>query len=281
MVLMGHALEVLQQRAFPVYAKNRDNRYPPFAPGEYGPSTVAAVLLTSGLDYHLARLKWLRDIIVEQPPLPHTPYFNWEIDDFLTTKVERLLQRPREKRLREQLLELTSMRDSVAHPKLYIVEQLIKPDDSISENKARLAAGVKHRRKTIDRKLRRSERTVSLRLPLVATWISYVDMVLCVLVINRFLNLLQEKYGHYSWLGGFSVQNVPAGFFHGWGSATRKSIQFEEWAQTFFNSLKPADQQSVQERLGAAPSKYIQKRVQDLPTKPEFLRKPPPWEMHP
>jgi hypothetical protein len=83
------------------------------------------------------------------------------------------------------------MRDSVAHPKLYVVKQLMKPDYSFTEQKAELEAGAKHRAKTIARKLKRSERTASLRLPLVATWISYVDMVLCVLVINRFLNLLQ------------------------------------------------------------------------------------------
>lgn len=298
MDLMGHALELLQQRAFPVYKRNIDNRNPPFAHGEFGPSAIAALLLTSGLDYHLARLKWLRDIFIERPPLPHTPYFNWKIDDFLTAKIERLLHRPSEKRLREQLLELTSMRDSVAHPKLYLIKQLMKPDYSVTEQKAKLAAGVKHRPKTIARKLKRSERTASLRLPLVATWISYVDIVLCVLVINRFLNLLQDKYGSYAWLGGFSAQNVPAGFFHGWGSTTRKSVLLEEWAQAFFNSLAPTDQRLVQKRLGSTPSKYIQKRVQypriiksvskghiryvlqETP-KPEFLRKAPPWNMHP
>lgn len=289
---------MLQQRAFPVYKRNIDNRDPPFAHGEFGPSATAALLLTSALDYHLARLKWLRDIIVERPPLPYTPYFNWEIDDFLTDKIEKLLHRPSEKRLREQLLELTSMRDSVAHPKLYIVKQLMTPDYSVTEQKAKLAAGVRHRKKTIARKLKRSERTASLRLPLVTTWISYVDMVLCVLIINRFLNLLQEKYGGYAWLGGFSVQNVPQGFFHGWGTTTRKSVLLEEWAETFFNSLAPADQRSVEKRLGSRPSKYIQKHVQyprivkkvrkggiqfeleDAP-KPDFLRNPPPWKMHP
>ena len=64
-------------------------------------------------------------------------------------------------------------------------------------------------------------------------------MVLCVLVINRFLNLLQEKYGSsYAWLGGFSVQNVPAGFFQGWGNTMRKSVLLEEWAQAFLILLR-------------------------------------------
>jgi hypothetical protein len=298
MDLMGHALELLQQQAFPVYKRNIDRRAPPIAHGEFGPSATAALLLPSGLDYHLSRLKWLRDIVVESPPLPHTPYFNWEIDHFLTTKIERLLHRPSERRLREQLLEMTSMRDSVAHPKLYLVTQLIKPDDTVTEQRAKLAAGVKHRDKTIARKLKRSERTASLRLPLVATQISYVDMVVYVLVLNRFVNLLQEKYDGYAWLGGFSVRNIPEGFFQGWGTTTRKSILLQDWAQAFFNSLAPADQQSVEDRLGAKASKYIQKRVQyprirnrvrkdgikyefENTPKLEFLRKPPPWPMKP
>jgi hypothetical protein len=296
--LIGHALELLQERAYPVYKRNIDKREPPFAHGEFGPSAIAALLLTSGVDYHLARLKWLRDIAVEDPPLPHTPYFNWKIDNSLKTKIECLLQRPSEKRLREQLLELTSMRDSVAHPKLYIVKQLWKPDDSIIERKADLADGVEHRSKTIERKLKRSERTISLRLPLVATWISYVDMVICVLVVNRFLNLLQEKYDWYASPGSFSVRNIPAGFFSDWGATLRKSIQLEEWAQAFFNSLAPTDQLVVQKRLGVMPSKYIERRIKDFPLKkrlrngeieyelqdtpkPEFLRKPPPWPMNP
>ena len=77
MDLMEHALEMLQRRALPVYKRNIDRRKPPIAHGEFGPSAAAALLLTSGLDYHLARLKWLCDIVVERPPLPHAPYFNW------------------------------------------------------------------------------------------------------------------------------------------------------------------------------------------------------------
>jgi hypothetical protein len=64
------------------------------------------------------------------------------------------------------------------------------------------------------------------------------------------------------------------------------------------NSLAPADQQLVERRLRTSPSKYIENRIQyprvvkrvrkgqieydlqDAP-KPEFLRKTPPWYMHP
>ena len=123
-------------------------------------------------------------------------------------------------------------------------------------------------------------------------------MVLCVLVINRFINLLQEKCEYRGSLGSFSVRNDPTDFFRDWGNTTRKSVQLEELAQAFFNSLALADQLSVQKRLGTVPSKYIQKRAKDVPLRkrmrngvigyefqdtptPEFLRKPPPWRMHP
>lgn len=295
--LIGHALELIQHKAFPVYQRNIETRQPPFAHGEFGPSAIATLLLMSGIDYHLARLKCFRDDFKQRPPLPHTPYFNWKIDDFLPVKIERLLYKRTEKRLREQLIELTIMRDAVAHPKLYLVKQLMRPDFSLTKPTAKLAGGVKLRQKALIRKLKRSESTTSLRLPLVSTWISYVDIVLCVLVINRFLNLLEERYGnYYAHLGGFSVQNIPAGFFYGWGSGTRHSISFAEWAQAFFDSLAPSDKQSVQKRLGAKVSQYIQKRDKDPrmvkrgrggdmqyefedPPQPEFLRKPPPWKM--
>ena len=298
MDLIGHALEQIQRGAFPVYKKNIDRRDPPFAHGEFAPSAIAILLITSGLDYHLARLKYLRDLGRQKPPLPHTPYFNWKIGDSLHTKIERLLIKRTEKRLREQLIELTIMRDSVAHPKLYCIRQLIRPDYSPTKEKAKLSDGASHRKKALQRKLKRSERTKCLRLPLVPTWISYPDIVVCILVLTRFLNLIEEKYRNpYAWVGGFSVRNDPACFFHRWGDKTRRSISMEEWAQAFFDSLAPEDQQRVQKRLGAEAAKYIRKRqsrpkigkgtIADIfrvmrnPPKPEFLWKAPPWPVGP
>ena len=128
MGLVQKALAILQQDAFPVYQRNIDKRKPPFAEGEYVPSAAAVLLLHSGLDYHLARLKYLRDIAEYDPPLPHTPYFNWEIDSAVSHKVEKLLIRPSERRMKEQLIEFTVMRDSAAHPKLYTVKEAIRSD---------------------------------------------------------------------------------------------------------------------------------------------------------
>lgn len=297
MDLIGHALDLVQRQAFPVYQKNINQREPPFAHGEFGPCAIAILLLTSGLDYHLARLKYLRDETPHKPPLPHTPYFNWRIDDSLNTKIENLLIKRTEKRLKEQLIELTSMRDSVAHPKVYRIRHLMRPDYSVTKQKAKLFGAV-HRQKTLKRKLTRSERTRSLRLPLVPTWISYPDLVAGILVLNRFLNLLEQTYGNpYAWVGGFSVRNEPPGFFHGWGDKTRRHIPLEEWTRAFFDSLSHADQQKVENSLGTEASKYIHKRqshpkigkgtivdilrVLQNPPKPEFLRKPPPWPAKP
>lgn len=297
MDLISHAFEMVQRRAFPVYQKNIDQRDPPFAHGEFGPCAIAILLLTSGLDYHLARLKYLRDETRHKPPLPYTPYFNWRIDDFLHTKIERLLIKRTEKRLKEQLIELTIMRDSVAHPKVYLIRHLMRPDYSVTKQKATFSGSV-HRPKVLKRKLTRSERTRSLRLPLVPNWISYPDIVVCILVLNRFLNLLEQRYGNpYAWIGGFSVRNDPLDFFHGWGDKTRRHIPLEEYTRAFFDSLSRADQQKVQKRLGTEASKYIHKRqfhpkigkgtmvdilrVLQNPPKPEFLKKAPPWSAKP
>ena len=295
---MVHALEVVQREAFPVYQRNIDQRDPPFAHGEFGPCAIAILLLCSGLDYHLARLKYLRDLRPHRPPLPHTPYFNWRIGDYLPAKIERLLIKRTEKRLREQLIEVTIMRDSVAHPKLYLIRHLMRPDYSVTRQKVKLSDGADHRPKALQRKLKRSERTKCLRLPLVPNWISYPDIVVCILVLNRFLILLEEKYQNpYAWVGGFSARNYPPNFFHGWGDKTRRSISLEEWTTAFFNSLSEADKKAVQKRLGAEASKYIEKRqlvpkmgkgtISDIlrymqdPPEPEFLRKAPPWSPRP
>jgi hypothetical protein len=300
--LIAQALELIQEKSFPVYRKNIHQRNPPFAHGEFASAAVAIVLLTAGLDFHLARLKFFRDVAKTKPALPHTPYFNWNIGTYLYDKIDRLLYKRTEKRLKEQLIELTAMRDSVAHPKLYLVSSLLRHDATTSPETAKLVGGESHRAKTLKRKLKRSERTVSLRLPLVPSWISYVDIVLCVLVLTRFFNLLEERYGNfYSMLGTLPARDIPSGFFPNWRNTTRKFITLADWAQAFFNSLAAADQQIIRKRLGVDVSKYIRKRERRRkfkwpktaeaifraafrsasPPPPEFLRKAPPWKMVP
>ena len=87
--LIAQALELIQEKSFPVYRKNIHQRNPPFAHGEFASAAVAIVLLTAGLDFHLARLKYFRDVAKTKPALPHTPYFNWNIGTYLYDKIER------------------------------------------------------------------------------------------------------------------------------------------------------------------------------------------------
>ena len=88
--LIENALSGLQREAYPVYLKNIARRAPPFAHGEFTPSGIAILLMMSGLDFHLARLKYLRDLTPHRPPLPHTPYFNWKVDDALSRKIQKI-----------------------------------------------------------------------------------------------------------------------------------------------------------------------------------------------
>ncbi len=293
--LIEHGFTLLQTRAFPVYKKNIDHRDPPFASTESSPSAAAILLMASGLDYHLARLKWLRDIVPHNPPLPYPTYFNWEIGSSLFHKIERLLIQRKERRLREQLIELTIARDSVAHPKLYFIRQAIRADLSFSTAHAALSPGAEHRQKALDRKLKRSEHTKSLRLPLVPSWISYPDAVVCLLVLHRFLNLLEAKYGNpYAWVGHFNIRNEPAGFFAD-NTRPRLSVSMEDWTNAFFRSLSEDDQRRAIRRLRGNVSQYLRKpsphlrlgkgRISDIlramqnPTQPAFLKKAPPWPL--
>ena len=174
MGLIEMGLSLLQNHAFPVYRKNIDRQCkPPIAHGESTPSSIAVLLITTGIDHHLSRLKYLRDHAPHDPLLPHTPYFEWEIGVYLPTKIENLLMRPREKKLKEQLLEITIVRNSVAHPKFYIVKDTWRKNDSWGKSSATLSPGVKHRDKAKERKRARSERTKLLALPIVSTWICY------------------------------------------------------------------------------------------------------------
>jgi hypothetical protein len=222
MGLVENGLTLLQRSAFPVYQKNVDRREPPIAHGESTPSGIAVLLIATGLDYHLSRLKYFRDYAPHDPPLPYTPYFKWTIGDALYTKIDCLLTSRNDKRLREQLVEITIVRDSVAHLKIYTFKEKIRQDYSFGRSSAILPQGEAHRQKALTRKRVRSERTRLLALPLVPTWISYGDAVTCVMVLNRFLNLLERKYGNpYAWVGGFFVRNDPGGFFKDWGNKTR------------------------------------------------------------
>ena len=61
MGLFETALELLQRRAYPVYKKNIERREPPISHGESTPAGIAVLLIMTGLDHHLSRLKYLRD----------------------------------------------------------------------------------------------------------------------------------------------------------------------------------------------------------------------------
>jgi hypothetical protein len=279
MGLIEMGLSLLQRHAFPVYRKNINKQSkPPIAHGESTSSSIAVLLITTGLDHHLARLKYLRD---HNPHdlLPYTPYFKkWQMGDPLCSKVECLLIGLREKRLKEQLIEITIVRDSVAHPKFYIVKDYWSEDDSWGKSLAILSQGAMHREKTRTRKRARSERTKLLALPMVSTWICYRDVVMCAMVINRFLHLLGRKYGNpYAHVSGLFAHNKPDEFFNDWGNKTRRFISFDEWTRAFYNSLTSSDQRIVRGRLGSS-SLYGSRKASLLryARRPAFLRKPPP-----
>lgn len=197
---------------------------------------------------------------------------------------------------RLEIQNVAIMRDSVAHPKLYIIREVIKPDLCIAKLKAKISPGAEHRAKAQDRKLKYSERTRSLRLPLVPIWISYPDVVLCALVLNRFLSVLEGRYGNpYAWVGDFSVRNTPCNFFKDWGDRTRRPLRMNEWVKGLYTSLSNEDQQRLCKRLGGGIERYVSEhrrhvrigkgRMSDIiraiqnPQRPLFLSKPPPWAM--
>jgi hypothetical protein len=279
MGLIQMGLTLLQNHAFPVYLKNiiRETDSP-IAHGESTPSSIAVLLITTGLDHHLARLKFIRDYDHHDSLQTALPYFKWQMGDDLCKKVEGLLIGPKEKTLKEQLIELTILRDCVAHPKFYIIKDSWSEDHGWGKSSAILSQGAVHREKARTRKRAGSERTKLLALPFVSTWISYRDVVMCVILINRFLHLLARRYGHpYANVPSLLTQNVPDGFFNDTSHKTRRSVSFDEWTRAFYRSLSSIDKKVVGGRLGSGSLSYGlgASRPLSYVKRPQFLRNSP------
>jgi hypothetical protein len=296
MGLVESAFLMLVQFSLPVYKINSNRTRPPVA----GPENVNAVLaiigLTLGLDHHLARLKYLRDIAKHDTPLPYTPYFDWEVDSELPRKLTGILTKRAERRLLAELREITVCRDALTHPKVHTITEVYDEELRFKKIGAKLAAGAEFRPKALANKMKRAPLTKRLRLPVVPTWVSYVDAVICVLVIHRFLNLLENRYGNpYAFIGHITAREKETkSLFTAWDWSKRYPMALEDWARAFFDSLAPNDQDLVRRVLGPNLSVYLDRPfpsaprtrglgslAEDLdsirnPPKPHFLYKPPP-----
>jgi hypothetical protein len=296
--LIESAFLLLTERALPVYRYNINRQRPPVAGGENVNAAASIVMLATGLDYHLCRLKYLRDVAIHNPPLPHTPYFDWTFGDSLSWKVAKLFKKAAEKRLMTQVIEMTVCRDSIVHPKFYTVTHSWDADFNDKRLAAKLSPGITLGNKAIAHKMRRRDFTRMLRLPIVPTWISYVDAVVCILVLHRVLNLLEWRYGNsYAWVGGITAyQKQTKELFTEWNWVRSHPRDLQDWTKAFFQSLSDEDQRKVKNRLGGRLDPYLKKKrprirlrsgakytLTDIlqarrnPPKPEFLYKPPPW----
>src|SRR5574341_2191693 len=206
--LLETGLTLLQRNALPAYRINSNSSRPPVAPGESNPSAIAMLLLVTGLDWHLARLKYWKDEWSARPNPAHKS-FSWSMGDYFQKKVENLLQKRHENRLKEQLLELSAVRDNIAHPNLYTIEEVMFDDLSFGKPTTRLI-GASLRPKTIARKMKRSEVTKLLRIPLIPRFIGYPEVVLGISIAEKFINHLVRRYGEEASLGGFIIENHPA-----------------------------------------------------------------------
>lgn len=293
------AFLILVENSLPVYRHNIDRKRPPVAAGENVSAAAAVMMLATGLDYHLCRLKYLRDVAKHTPALPHTPYFNWSFGDPLSVKIQRLLSGRKESRLQRQLIELTVCRDAIVHPKFYtITHSWAGVEFSDGTMTAELPPGVGHRPKTIQHKMQRREFSRTLKLPLVPTWVSYVDAVVCILVLYRLLSLLESWYGNpYAWIGDITAyEDRTKPLFTGWDWTRSHPRELDDWAQAFFRSLSLSDQAKIEPRLGGNIALYTRKKKrtvrmktrkrrsslgmifsQKVAPKADFLSKPPPW----
>jgi hypothetical protein len=297
MGLVESAFLLLIQHSLPVYRHNIMRERPPVAQGENVNAAAAIVMLITALDHHLCRLKYLRDVARHKPPLPYTPYFNWTFEEALSEKLKKLLIRRKESRLLTQLIELTVCRDSVVHPKFYTVTESWDSDLNLKSMKAKLPPSVTLKPKAIKHKMERKHVTKLLRIPLVPTWISYADAVICIAVLHRLLNLLEFRYGNpYAWLGGITAyEKQTKELFTKWNWHQSHPRELVDWVTAFFQSLSAQDQDKVRKAVGGHLAPYLKKKQLRLKSvggskrslseifdhlqrtsKPDFLFKPPP-----
>lgn len=297
MGLIESAFLLLIEYSLPVYRHNIGRERPPVAHRENVNAAAAIVMLVTALEYHLCRLKYLRDVTRHKPPLPYTPYFNWSFDNPFSEKLKKLLIRSKERRLLRQLIELTVCRDCIVHPKFYTVTESWNADFSIRSIKAKLPPGVTLRPKAVMHQMKRKHLTKLLRLPLVPTWISYADAVVCMMVLHRLINLLEFRYGNpYAWVGGITAhKRQTKELFTGWDWQRSHPRELIHWVKGFLQSLSPHDQEKVRHALGGRLAPYLNKRHPKLISlgkskrslseifdhtpktrKPDFLYKPPP-----
>ncbi len=268
------AFLMLVGNSLPVYRHNIARQRPPVAAGENVSAAAAVMLLITGLDYHLCRLKYLRDIYKHTPPLPNTPYFNWSFSEALPTKLQRLLTRPKETLLLKQLIEMTVCRDAIVHPKFYTITRSWNADFEDSTIRAKLPPGTTHWPKAMKNKMQRREFSRVLKLPLVPTWVSYIDAVVCILVLHRLLSLLEWRYGNpYGWVGGITAyQDQTKDLFTAWNWQQSHPRELKDWVRAFYQSLSVTHQRKVEQRLGGNIELYVQKKHRNIPMKTSKVR---------
>ena len=156
---------------------------------------------------------------------------------------------------------MTVCRDAIVHPRFYTITHSWGADFEDSTVRAKLPPGITHWPKAIKNKMQRKEFSKFLKLPLVPTWVSYVDAVVCILVLHRLLGLLERRYGNpYGWVGGITAYPEDTkNLFTGWNWRQSHPRELEEWVKAFFDSLSATDQDKVEKRLGGNVKLYIQK----------------------
>lgn len=257
--LIEAAFALLYLKALPVYTLFSGRQRPPISGPENANSSAAIVLLTAGLDSHLCRLKYLHDVAPRQRSESNRSPLPFRLDDALSIKIMHLMTKKRDVKLKEELIEITICRDIIVHPKIYLEERTYQKWE-ITKMTSRLASGIQLRQKQLDHMLKRLPLTRRLRLNLVPTWISYVDAVVCILVINRFLKLLQSRYGFpYAYIGPvFADPDEIRALFRGWNFEESEPDRLADWSAAFYKSLSQNDQIVVRRVLRGTFSRYLQ-----------------------
>lgn len=251
--LIETAFLLLCEYALPAYKQKINLPRPPIDSKENSTSVSAIVTLLAGLDFHLCWLKYSKDALKPITTPPSSPFFSWNIDDYLVDKVTKLLPRRTERSLLSQVLEITACRDAIIHPKFYTISHIFDAESNMKRMVDRLVPGIKLRPKMVNAKMKNKNLTKKLKIPLVPTWISYADAVIAVFVVYRFLMILEARHGR-SYISSAQLSRYARRAKHLFGDLEwPKDYQgtFLDWLSAFYGSLSPSDRVRVDKTQGA------------------------------
>jgi len=218
-------------QALPIYQQNKTR--PPVAGRENIESSAALMVLVAAIESHVNRLMYF-----ESKGL--------STDNNLLKKLNVYLPQKRNRVLLKQLEEVTVSRDAIVHAHVWEEWRQYDRKGNLTRQSWKVAQITHLRGKTRRSLAKRRPVSRHLRLNLMPTNVSYIDIVKSLVVALCLLCELEKRYGNpKAVIGPFSPGPRLARIF----LKNRENRSLEDWVGGALRFLHPADRKEVEGRL--------------------------------